>query len=139
MGQSDDRWMHQYQYLLHFFPCYFFVLLVLCPVIRLFYPIESQTWWNKSWRDHFALSWSNSKVNGKSWDRDSKTKEEIFFHPPRFEPQSPGTKNPCYCLCFLKKCHHASLHRKSGPVNLQQLCGLGRHQHLLLLVNTIII
>ena len=66
--------------------CCCFALLVLCLAIRLFNLIESQTWWNNSWIDHFAHSWINSKVNGNHEITTQKQKKKIFSPLPGFEP-----------------------------------------------------
>ena len=43
----------------------FSVQLVLCPAIRLLNLIESQKWSINAWKDYFALSWINPRVNSK--------------------------------------------------------------------------
>ena len=49
----------------------------------LFNPIESQTWWNNSWINHFAKSWNNSKVKSNLEIATQKQKR-IFFLPNRY-------------------------------------------------------
>ena len=56
------------------------VKVILCPVIRVFNLIDSQTWWINLRINHFALSWINSKVNSNH-EIITQNKRGNFFLP----------------------------------------------------------
>ena len=106
----------------------YFVQLVLCPAIRLFNLIESQTWWINLWTNHFAYSWINSMVKSKH-DITTQEWKRKLFSPTRNWTAVPCNQKPMrnlwatLTLCssifvwYLSMCDSSTLETTFGNIH----------------------